>query len=150
MLENDARLKYQFPASNRLHVPAEFSAVMATRSRFVDGCFELRFQQRPFSLNGPFIGEPGVALQPRLGLIVPKRYAKQAVLRNLLKRLSREAFRNAKNELPAIDIVVRLTKRPMDNEMKAVGAAEQRRIWRSSIDRLLSRLPRASKAPGDS
>lgn len=74
----------------------------------------------------------------RLGLIVPKRLAKQAVLRNLIKRLAREAFRNVSGSLPPADLVLRLAKPPLPAGQRA--GAEQRCSWRKSIDELLAGL----------
>jgi ribonuclease P protein component len=52
--------------------------------------------------------EPGDSSLPRLGLVVPKRLARRAVLRNRIKRLHREAFRRRRCQLPTLDIVVLL------------------------------------------
>lgn len=75
----------------------------------------------------------------RLGLVVPKRNAKRAVHRNLVKRLAREAFRHVCNQLPAYDLVLRLGK-PLN--AKTESLVHQRREWRVQIDELLQRLPR--------
>jgi ribonuclease P protein component len=48
----------------------------------------------------------------RLALIVPKRFAASAVVRNRIRRLAREAFRLAQVEIGAQDCVVRLVKVP--------------------------------------
>lgn len=80
---------------------------------------------------------PGIAGCARLGLIVAKKLAARAVQRNLLKRLAREAFRHARGELAANDLVLRLARSPglrMDTEV--------RRLWRADIEQLLARLPR--------
>lgn len=59
-----------------------------------------------FQLNyGP--GASGVA---RLGVVVAKKMAKQAVLRNRVKRRLREVFRHQRSMLPPLDLVFRLTK----------------------------------------
>lgn len=42
----------------------------------------------------------------RLGLAIPKRYIKQAVARNRIKRLIRESFRQHQQWLTGLDIVV--------------------------------------------
>lgn len=44
----------------------------------------------------------------RLGLIVARRVEKLAVKRNRVKRLLREQFRLHRQDLPALDMVVRL------------------------------------------
>jgi ribonuclease P protein component len=125
---------FGFGTLDRLHRPGEFAAVMASRTRVAAGCFELRYRLR----------QPGdVALsadRARLGLIIPKRLAKRAVLRNLLKRLAREAFRNANPGLPPMDMVLRLAKPAL-----AVGGQldrPQRLSWRKTLDELLAGVPR--------
>lgn len=125
---------FRFGALDRLHRPAEFAAVMASRLRASGGCFELRYCPRPVPAAG---AGPG---QARLGLIIPKRLAKRAVLRNLLKRLAREAFRQAKSGLPASDFVLRLARPPMAKG-RAVDA-DLRREWRKSVDDLLAGVSR--------
>lgn len=44
----------------------------------------------------------------RLGVVVAKKLARQANLRNLVKRIAREIFRRQRSGLPAHDLVVRL------------------------------------------
>lgn len=51
----------------------------------------------------------------RLGLVVPKRHAKRAATRNLIKRAVRERARGAIEVLPAGDWVVRL-RAPFDRK----------------------------------
>lgn len=48
--------------------------------------------------------------QPRLGVIVAKRYVKKAVVRNRVRRLIRESFRQHQALLLGIDVVVLLRK----------------------------------------
>lgn len=47
---------------------------------------------------------------PRLGLIVAKKHIKKATGRNTVKRIIRESFRLQLRELPALDIVVLISK----------------------------------------
>jgi len=56
-------------------------------------------------------------VQPRLGLIIAKRYAKQAVTRNAIKRVLREAFRHQRLTLPPRDYVFRLHSRIQDQSL---------------------------------
>jgi len=115
----------EFRPEHRLRRPAEFAAVMASRKRLRSERFELRY-----------CGNNGSSA--RLGLIIPKRLARRAVLRNLLKRLIREAFRTMRPQLSANDLVFRLTK-----TLVAAGTIDrsERAAWRAEIEFLLAGLP---------
>jgi ribonuclease P protein component len=52
---------------------------------------------------------PGPAAQPRLGLVVTKRFGK-AVRRNRVRRLLREFFRRHKGQLPPEDLIIMAKK----------------------------------------
>ena len=67
----------------------------------------------------------------RLGVVVAKRLAKRANLRNLVKRIVREQFRRRRSALPAVDMIVRLHA-PVDQAT--------RRMINDDIVRLLDRL----------
>ena len=67
----------------------------------------------------------------RLGLVASRKAAKRAVDRNRGKRLTREAFRAARSELPAVDIVVLLR-----NDLRKSGNG----TLRQELDRLLRDL----------
>lgn len=69
----------------------------------------------------------------RLGVVVAKRLAKRANVRNLVKRIVREQFRRRRESLPAVDIVMRLS---------APVAAATRSMLNEDVVRLLERLPR--------
>ena len=69
----------------------------------------------------------------RLGVVVAKRLAKRANLRNLVKRIVREQFRKRRADLPAVDIVMRLSA-PVDTAT--------RRMIHEDVVQLLERLPR--------
>ena len=70
--------------------------------------------------------------EARLGVVVAKRLAKRANVRNLVKRIVREQFRRRRASLPPVDIVMRLHA--------SVGAATRRMI-NDDVVRLLERLP---------
>jgi ribonuclease P protein component len=76
-------------------------------------------------------GDVGTA---RLGLVVAKKFARNSVLRNLFKRIGREAFRHALPVLPGCDLVLRLSKPVPRTDRLA------RRVWRDEIDGLLARV----------
>lgn len=127
----------RFRTEYRLHRPEEFAAVMASPLRLHEACFELRYRRNE-SAPGQEGQEGHERNGARLGVIVPKRLAGRAVLRNLLKRLGREAFRHARPRLPAIDIVLRLVKSPMPAGEKADRL--RRESWRRTLDALLAKV----------
>jgi ribonuclease P protein component len=110
----------------RLHTPAEYAAVFGHRQVRRSGLFHLHYRDS--------IGDG-----PRLGLVIPKKHARSAVLRNLFKRIAREAFRSARTDLPAVDLVLRLAKPVVD---RADQDGSRRRAWRMEIDVLLTQLPK--------
>ena len=122
--------KASFQFGQRLHRPEEFSAVMAARRVVRGECFDLHYC--PAGTDGA----------GRLGLIVPKRLARAASLRNAIKRQGREAFRLMAVEIPSCDLVLRLTRL-----VKGVkpGDRAQRKVWRTEIETLLRRLPALSQ-----
>ena len=73
----------------------------------------------------------------RLGLVIPKRLAKAASLRNAIKRQAREVFRLHAGKIAAVDVVLRLSK-PLKNVL--ARDVEQRSVWRLEIQALLERL----------
>jgi ribonuclease P protein component len=115
-----------FPSSARLHQPGEFAAVLASPLRARAGCFELRYCLNEASRSA------------RLGLVVPKRLARQAVLRNGIKRIAREAFRHLLAELPSADIVIRLAA-PARWPLRGSDGT-QLIVWRTQIDGLLANI----------
>ncbi|MGB0126968.1 MAG: ribonuclease P protein component [Rhodocyclaceae bacterium] len=110
----------EFGGDSRLRRPDEFSAVLARRRPVRSAHFEVHYV-------------PNGRASARLGLIVGRKADKRAVVRNLSKRIAREAFRAIWGRLPALDVVVRAS-RPLR------GTA--RRELRAEIDALLGPLAR--------
>lgn len=108
----------------RLLQAAEFSAVFSARRSLRGESFDLLFK-------------PNGGSGPRLGLVIAKKFARRAVMRNLLKRLARESFRAAAAGLAPADLVLRL-RRPVAGP----AGREDRLRLRAEIDGLLARLPR--------
>ena len=119
-----------FCFEQRLHRPEEFSAVMAARQVVRGECFHLHYRKASTDSRA------------RLGLIVPKRLAKAASVRNAIKRQGREAFRLIAVEMPSCDLVLRLARPVVD--VNAANRA-QRKLWRTEIEALLRRLPSSSE-----
>jgi ribonuclease P protein component len=91
MQPNPRRLR--FGAQLRLRSKLQFDAIYADGRRIDDRFFALRVK-------------PNGLAHPRIGLAVAIKTAGNAVARNRIRRLVREAFRLAQHELPAVDIVV--------------------------------------------
>lgn len=71
----------------------------------------------------------------RLGMVIPKRYAKSAVLRNAIKRQAREAFRLVAGRLPACDLVLRLARVPGGAGQRGNNASTHQ-MWRAMLTSL--------------
>jgi ribonuclease P protein component len=90
-----------FARRYRLTKTDEFSSVFGFRKAIRGKLLMLHYQLRA-------TGETDA----RLGLVVGKKFLKQAVDRNRCKRVLREQFRRCRAELPACDLVVRLAAKP--------------------------------------
>jgi len=73
-------------------------------------------------------GRPGVS---RLGLVVPKRLARQSVDRNRLKRLARETFRRHAAKTAGLDLVLAI-REAVAPEGEAAWVAQ----WRDLLERV--------------
>lgn len=89
--------RYGFGCSQRLLKPGEFAAVFSGRRVIRGACFVLHHCDN---------GKP----EPRLGLVIPKKQARSAVLRNAIKRQAREVFRLRQARLPDFDLILRLVR----------------------------------------
>jgi ribonuclease P protein component len=129
---------FRFRPASRLLNGKEYTAVFANRRVLRGGPFELYY--RPISEVSAMsaLKADTTSVHPRLGLVMPKRNAKRAVHRNLIKRLVREAFRHVCGQLPPYDLVLRLG-RPLNAQ--TISLDRQRKEWRTQIDALFLRLP---------
>ena len=89
----------RFGRSERLAGKPAFARVLASRNRLQAGRFALLFSRN----EGP---------AARLGISVAKRFVKQAVSRNRIKRLIREIFRLHPVRIHALDLFVTLRSAP--------------------------------------
>lgn len=77
----------------------------------------------------------------RLGLVVPKRLARRAVTRNLVKRQARVAFGCHELALPAGDWVLRL-RAPLDpRQYRSAASDALRALLREELAGLFARWP---------
>ncbi len=82
-----------FPRGNRLIQAADYDCVFKRAERSGDRFFTVLYCRNNLGY-------------PRLGLAIAKRRVRRAVSRNRLKRIIRESFRSAKNQLLGVDIVI--------------------------------------------
>jgi ribonuclease P protein component len=115
---------FSFRPAQRLRRGSDFAAVLGGSRRLRGKFFELRYRECEGSTA-------------RLGLIVAKRLAKRAVVRNKVKRVAREAFRHLQSRLRPVDLVVRLASSigPDDKVDRAL-----KQSWRQDLERLMLRL----------
>ena len=91
----------------RLLKPDEYSRVFKKPIRSSDRYLTILVIARVESDAKKVSPEPmGLQQSARLGLAISKKNAKRAVDRNRIKRLIRESFRQNREKLPGIDLVV--------------------------------------------
>lgn len=145
-----------------MHTPLDYAAVFGARNKVLRGpCFDLlRGNVRASCVDDGSNGvRSGVSVSTtaagsqriesigsRLGLIVPKRLARRAVLRNTIKRQVRESFRHVERDvLPPVDLVFRLTRWPQEMAVHVATPAVLKPMLRQEIDQLLVRLIASSQ-----
>ncbi len=76
---------------------------------------------------------PNALSTARVGIVVAKRLARRAHVRNLVKRIVRELFRRNRTRLPSLDLIFRLSA-PVEGATRATINAD--------VAHLLERLQR--------
>ena len=114
-----------FPRAARVLESDDFARALKTRAQ--RGRFLWVYRQSV---------EQSVAQAPRaqLGLMIGKRYARTAVLRNAVKRRLREQFRVRQNALQPSQYVVRLSLSITTKDVAAVIAE-----WTATLDRYIAK-----------
>lgn len=147
-----------FPRSARLLTPGDFTAVFEQRNARRGRFFHLHVGAAASTVAPDAVIASAAKLSPgsRIGIAVPKKLLRTAVHRNLVKRIAREVFRQARSRLDGRDYVLRLAvkldpkRQPLDRRALArdIGALLSGRQPR----RPLSDLPgadTAAKGPRD-
>jgi ribonuclease P protein component len=98
---------FGFPRARRLLKSEDFTAVFDFRRVTRSQHFVLHYLEPAAARN-----DSVTSVQPRLGLVIGKRYLRHAVWRNLVKRIARETFRTMQAELRPRDYVLRMSAVP--------------------------------------
>jgi ribonuclease P protein component len=122
-------VRYGFPSRYKLKKTDEFSSVFSFRQRIFGDSLALHYQ-------------PNRLGYPRLGIVVSKKLARRAVARNYMRRVLREWFRLHREELAAVDIVIRIQKAfgrdgfaTIQQELQRLQARLQKHALRNSVTR---------------
>lgn len=121
-----APAEFNFPKEARLSRPEEFKRALRCRPVARSDLFFCHFvrNERCDDLG-----------KLRLGLIIPKRFAKRATTRNAIKRVLREAFRLKRFSLPSGDLVIRLKSTAPTSSLHVLKS-----LVRSDIDAIFYRM----------
>lgn len=117
-----------FPRSHRLLAKAEFDHVFDKA---------LKINQKHVLI----LFKPNHKQHARLGVIVSKRVAHDAVVRNRIKRVVRESFRHYQSKLDDLDIIV-IARQQCDTLTKDDLRKGLDHLW----ERLLLQYPTASSS----
>lgn len=114
------QLSYRFPARLKLRSAIDYKQTFQGTIKLVAG--NIKLFAKPNSLN-----------HPRLGLAISRKKTSSAVLRNRLKRITRESFRLHQDELKPVDIVIIVLRKMDDIDNKKLQA------WLNSLWQRLSK-----------
>ena len=128
----------RFPALARIRNGADFKACFAARQRLSGRYFLLQWRASD-------------GTRPRLGLAVSRRVDRRAVVRNRIKRLTRESFRAAQPLLPPCDLVL-VAKPEAAKASNAALCADLLALWKRlpalPAPSPQGTMPAASSPPG--
>lgn len=109
---------YRFGKAYRLLKTDEYSSVFNLRRCHTQGLFQVW-------------SKPNDCGHPRVGLVMAKRVASSAVVRNTMKRIVREWFRHRQAGIEPVDLVIR-ARRPF-------GRDQSHTAWQQ-LDALIARM----------
>lgn len=120
-----------FPREARLLTPEAFTRALKTRPfrgkfLWVHRVAKSPDDDNPAATDSALANSPA---RPQLGMMIAKRNAKSAVLRNAIKRRIREQFRLRQTQLPPFEYVVRLSSLATKTDVPLIVAE-----WVNSLE----------------
>jgi ribonuclease P protein component len=106
---------FALPRAARLRHRADFAALRHAPGHLQSRCLRLRYGAN-------------TAGTARLGLAVSRRVSTRAVVRNRIKRVIRESFRQRRERLPQVDILVIAHRAASEQSARALRA-ELAQLW---------------------
>ena len=142
----DALAGAAFPRAARLLQPDDFVRALKTRAH--RGRYLWVYRRNDGASSGSQAASvasaaPALA-RPRLGLMIGKKNARTAVLRNAVKRRIREQFRLRQSGLPPTQYVVRLSASVSANDVQAIIAE-----WTAALDHDIRKHARGQAPSGN-
>ena len=122
-----------FPPEARLHSADDFAFLRACRKPLRGRYFVMRHI-------------PGRQETARLGMAVSRRTSKRATVRNRIKRTVRESFRQHRDRLPLIDLLVIARSAAADASNQQLRQ-ELEQHWSSLCDQAKAKTPNQSRSP---
>lgn len=119
-----------FPRAARVLESEDFARALKTRAQRGRYLWVYRRASDAAEANSTALG----SVRPQLGLMIGKRNARTAVLRNAIKRRIREQFRLRQTRLPLSQYVVRLNVSVTTKDVAAVIAE-----WTVALDRFIAK-----------
>lgn len=116
------------PPRVRLRRAADFAALRTAPGRLDTRHFLIRYRASD-------------AASARLGLAISRRVSKSAVQRNRIKRIARESFRRARENMPVLDVLV---------IARSIATDAENLVLRADLDRVWPRLQalKRERTPG--
>jgi ribonuclease P protein component len=118
---------YGFCKAKHLVKTDEISSVFSFNSRISSDHFQV-------------LAKPGIYKFARIAVIVSKKTARLATVRNYIKRVSREVFRLQQHQLAGLDIVIRIRR-----SFSSAEYAEIEQELRTQLNRILQKFSQDEK-----
>ena len=121
---------------------SDFQMAMANGRQLKSPHFVLHHWQTSCeSLTGPELtSAPALFIDRHLGVVVPKRLAKKAVTRNLIRRQAKDIWQRMHEKLPSAVYVVRLKAAFSGHDFASASSVRLRQAVRAELTQLVDQI----------